>query len=471
MEAFFRGERKSLSANLLAIFLQSKSPWQHLYALEGEREDKGKRYPCSSHRCWALQTRKILFCSCRRVWHRWWQSLDWHREIERWRSRTSTRARPRSNHRGPCRSLTWPIRLTNSKSRSDLSIEFDTGSMHRPKSTMFSTSLLITSNVNPSLLTSSLSFVPFRSTMSIQHEILLFYFLLIHVNTKSKMSFTNGRPSWDFSGPWEVFGYWGRLDRMNMAFLRTVVEHRWSRAVRLFIILPWRNSSPIIWQISAEETRNSACRPNGTLKIWVMNWIRCVLRFSSIRSRFNWTHSSMPTRNSHKFNQVHALSANPQLGSVSTLEWIWTRDSQSSISINIEDENWIKHRWRSLLHSLPLQAVSTVIFIRFDNPASVLPHEFGLVDKSNADWYSSRRFFQTLTIIRTSPKNSTCVLSMPIFCIKQISVKKRTLRCSTISVDHSKWTKWIFLCWSFTFSSPSIPWTRRTTITMRVAQS
>ena len=100
----------------------------------------------------------------------------------------------------------------------------------------------------------------------------------------------------------------------------------------------------------------------------------------------------------------------------------------------------------SLRHSLPLQAVSTAIFIRFDNPALVHPHEFGLVEESNADWYSSRRFFQTLTIIRTSPRNSACVLSMPIFCIKQISVKKRTLGCSMISVDDSKWTKWILIC-------------------------
>ena len=43
-----------------------------------------------------------------------------------------------------------------------------------------------------------------------------------------------------------------------------------------------------------------------------------------------------------------------------------------------------------------------------------------LVEKSNADWHSSRRFFPTLPIIWSSPKKSTFVLSIFIFSLKLI---------------------------------------------------
>ena len=82
-----------------------------------------------------------------------------------------------------------------------------------------------------------------------------------------KMSLTNGRTSRDFSEPCV-------------------------KSVQILIILPCRNSLPIVWKTSSVKTRNSACRFHDTLKILsAMNWICCVLRFSSVRPRFKCTNS------------------------------------------------------------------------------------------------------------------------------------------------------------------------------------
>ena len=55
-----------------------------------------------------------FLCSCRRLWHRRWTSaLGGHPEIERWKSRISSRVRRRSDRRAPCWSFTSTVRSKN----------------------------------------------------------------------------------------------------------------------------------------------------------------------------------------------------------------------------------------------------------------------------------------------------------------------------------------------------------------------
>ena len=207
--------------------------------------------------------------------------------------------------------------------------------------TMFSRSLLITSNVNLPVRILATNF-PFSNIQRSTRSLLALSFSGTLFTRKSfsltfcSFEWTRNRgclsPMGEHHGISLCLGKCLDIGEESSGWNGIPADSRRTsmepQSVRRFLILFWRYSLPIVGKMLSVKIRHSAGRFHDSLWRSSQWCIESVVfeRFSSIRSRFRWTDSLMPTGSSHR---VHPLSVNPHLtsGSASTVEWMWTRHS------------------------------------------------------------------------------------------------------------------------------------------------